>query len=139
MTCPLNIENVKLKRLVASTGFLLGIKDNPSIVKTTNRFRNPFDVSRRDLLDQIVRMRANYLQPSVANTKLIDDDARHSLPIGQMGNYQDYLKKMPVPLREIESTPVRQHMFGESHVNNDVITMSGLYYTIYNKLLARRD
>jgi hypothetical protein len=30
-----------------------------------------------------------------------------------MGNYQDYLKKMPVPLREIESTPVRQHMFGK--------------------------
>jgi len=31
-----------------------------------------------------------------------------------MGNYQDYLKKMPVPLREIESTPVRQHMFGKN-------------------------
>lgn len=31
-----------------------------------------------------------------------------------MGNYQDYLKKMPVPLREIESQPVRQHMFGMS-------------------------
>ena len=25
---------------------------------------------------------------------------------------QDYLKKMTPPLREIESTPVRQHMFG---------------------------
>lgn len=29
-----------------------------------------------------------------------------------MGNYQEYLKRMPTPLREIESTPVRQHMFG---------------------------
>ena len=58
-------------------------------------------------------MRANYLQPSVNYTKLIDEDSRHTLPIAQMGNYQDYLKKMPVPLREIESTPVRQHMFGE--------------------------
>jgi len=62
---------------------------------------------------QIVRMRANFLQPSI-HTKLVDDDSKHSLPIGQMGNYQDYLKKMPVPLREIESTPVRQHMFGKN-------------------------
>jgi len=52
------------------------------------------------------------MQPSI-HTKLVDDDSKHSLPIGQMGNYQDYLKKMPVPLREIESTPVRQHMFGK--------------------------
>ncbi len=58
-------------------------------------------------------MRANFLQPSI-HTKLVDDDSKHSLPIGQMGNYQDYLKKMPVPLREIESTPVRQHMFGKN-------------------------
>ena len=52
------------------------------------------------------------MQPSIVNTKLLDDNSKHSLPIGQMGNYQDYLKKMPVPLREIESAPVRQHMFG---------------------------
>jgi len=58
-------------------------------------------------------MRANFLQPFIANTKLIEDDSSHSLPIAEMGNYQDYLKKMPVPLREIESAPVRQHMFGK--------------------------
>lgn len=29
-----------------------------------------------------------------------------------MGNYQEYLKRMPNPLRELESAPVRQHMFG---------------------------
>ena len=57
-------------------------------------------------------MRANFLQPSI-HTKLVDYDYKQSLPIGQMRNYKDYLKKMPVPLREIESTPVRQHMFGE--------------------------
>lgn len=34
------------------------------------------------------------------------------MPVGQMGNYQEYLKRMPTPLREIESAPVRQHMFG---------------------------
>lgn len=36
----------------------------------------------------------------------------HSLPVGQMGNYQEYLKRFTPPLREIESIPVRQHMFG---------------------------
>lgn len=34
------------------------------------------------------------------------------MPVSQMGNYQEYLKRMPSPLREVESTPVRQHMFG---------------------------
>ena len=107
-------------------GFMLGIKDpivNGVAGKSSNnRFRNPFDISRKGVLDQIVRMRANYLQPSLNQTKLVDDDVRHSLPIAQMGNYQDYLKKMPVPLREIESTPVRQHMFGNPFkINKNMI------------------
>ncbi|KAF2356407.1 von Willebrand factor type A [Trinorchestia longiramus] len=76
-------------------------------------YRNPFDIPRQSLLDQLARMRANFLQPSVANLLLDrDQDQLHCRPIGQMGNYQDYLKKMPPALREIESTPVRQHMFG---------------------------
>jgi len=36
----------------------------------------------------------------------------HSMPVSQMGNYQEYLKRMTSPLREVESMPVRQHMFG---------------------------
>lgn len=36
----------------------------------------------------------------------------HSMPVSQMGNYQEYLKRIPSPLREVESTPVRQHTFG---------------------------
>lgn len=39
-------------------------------------------------------------------------DVVHSMPISQMGNYQEYLKKTQPQLREIESAPVRQHMFG---------------------------
>ena len=67
-------------------------------------------------------MRANFLQPSSRYSKLIDDDTRHSLPISQMGNYQDHLKKMPMPLREIESAPVRQHMFGNPFkINKNMI------------------
>ncbi|KAK8381703.1 hypothetical protein O3P69_015031 [Scylla paramamosain] len=76
-------------------------------------YRNPFDIPRSQLLDQLTRMRANFLQSSL--TLLLTDrdlDQLHCRPISQMGNYQDYLKKMTPPLREIESTPVRQHMFG---------------------------
>ena len=29
-----------------------------------------------------------------------------------MGNYQDYLKKQPPPLRELENAPARLHTFG---------------------------
>lgn len=39
-------------------------------------------------------------------------DLVHSMPVSQMGNYQEYLKRMTSPLREVESMPVRQHMFG---------------------------
>ncbi|XP_014272900.1 integrator complex subunit 6 isoform X1 [Halyomorpha halys] len=75
-------------------------------------FRNAFDIPRRSLLDQILRMRANFLNISPTHMKLQDDDVVHSMPISQMGNYQEYLKKTPPQLREVESTPVRQHMFG---------------------------
>jgi integrator complex subunit 6 len=80
--------------------------------KGRQSYRNPFDIPRHCLLDQVVRMRANFLQPALAHTKLIDDDFAHSMPVSQMGNYQEYLKRMQPQLREIESAPVRQHMFG---------------------------
>lgn len=79
--------------------------------RTKHTFRNPYDIDRKDLIDQIHLMRANFMQ-SPSRIKFKDEDQIHTLPVSQMGNYQDYLKKQPTPLREIESTPVRQHMFG---------------------------
>lgn len=54
-------------------------------------------------------MRNNFLQSDWISQDL---DSAHSLPISQMGNYQEYLKKQTPQLRELESAPVRQHMFG---------------------------
>ena len=54
----------------------------------------------------------------------MDSDSRHSLPISSMGNYQDYLKKQPTPLRELESQPVRQHMFGNPFKINKNMMMA---------------
>ncbi|XP_067008212.1 integrator complex subunit 6 isoform X2 [Anabrus simplex] len=92
-------------------GFVVGLMHGQN-QKSRKSYRNPFDIPRHCLLDQVSRMRANFLQPSVFHTKLLDEDHRHSMPVSQMGNYQEYLKNMPPQLREIESTPVRQHMFG---------------------------
>ncbi|XP_073957600.1 integrator complex subunit 6 isoform X2 [Choristoneura fumiferana] len=92
-------------------GFVVGLSRGRNKTQT-HAYRNPFDIQRRDLLDQVVRMRANFLQPSLAHTRLVDEDSLHSMPVAQMGNYQEYLKRMTPQLREIETQPVRQHMFG---------------------------
>ncbi|CAH2050265.1 unnamed protein product, partial [Iphiclides podalirius] len=92
-------------------GFVVGLSRGRHKAQA-HTYRNPFDIQRRDLLDQVVRMRANFLQPSLAHTRLVDEDSIHSMPVAQMGNYQEYLKRMTPQLREIESQPVRQHMFG---------------------------
>ncbi|XP_001605799.2 integrator complex subunit 6-B isoform X2 [Nasonia vitripennis] len=94
------------------SGFVVGLVKNHQQQRGAQSYRNAFDIPRKSLLDQVVRMRANFLQPGLSHTKLLDDDYVHSMPVSQMGNYQEYLKRMTPPLREIESTPVRQHMFG---------------------------
>lgn len=78
----------------------------------THRFRNAFDISRAQLLDQLSSMRTNLLQAKRQHIQLHDQDQLHSMPVGNMGNYQEYLKRMTPPLKELETTPVRQHMFG---------------------------
>lgn len=91
------------------TSFMVGVLRS---TRGQQCYKNAFDIPRRSLLDQVIRMRSNFLQQSHAHTKLLDDDYIHSMPIAQMGNYQEYLKRQQPQLREIESAPVRQHMFG---------------------------
>ncbi|XP_052005025.1 integrator complex subunit 6-like [Xyrauchen texanus] len=75
--------------------------------------RNPYDIPRAHLLDQLSRMRRNLLHASICILKGQDQDQLHSVPIAQMGNYQDYLKHCPAPLREAEpDQPKRLHTFG---------------------------
>ncbi|KAB5576687.1 hypothetical protein PHYPO_G00200760 [Pangasianodon hypophthalmus] len=75
--------------------------------------RNPYDVPRIQLLDQLSRMRRNLLNTSMCVLKGQDQDQLHSVPIAQMGNYQDFLKLSPAPLREADpDQPKRLHTFG---------------------------
>ncbi|KAH8300999.1 hypothetical protein KR044_010147 [Drosophila immigrans] len=82
-------------------------------------YRNPFDIPRRDLVDEIARMRETFLRP----TSLVAKDSGHCLPIAEMGNYQEYLKNKDNPLREIEPTNVRQHMFGNPYKKDKHMVM----------------
>ncbi|XP_013400785.1 integrator complex subunit 6 [Lingula anatina] len=111
--------SVLKEQLSEYSGFSLGVPDRDI---QPQMYRNPFDIPRTDLLDQISRMRANYLQPSPTGTRLVDDDQMHSIPVQEMGNYQEYLKKAPQPLREIDTQPVRLHMFGNPFkVNKNIM------------------
>ncbi|XP_030569088.1 integrator complex subunit 6 [Drosophila novamexicana] len=82
-------------------------------------YRNPFDIPRRDLVDEIARMRETFLRPA----SLVAKDSGHCLPIAEMGNYQEYLKNKDNPLREIEPTNVRQHMFGNPYKKDKHMVM----------------
>ena len=62
-------------------------------------------------------MRANLLK---TNKKLDSELGLHNQPVQMMGNYQEYLKRMPAPLRELETTPVRTHTFGNPFKVNKV-------------------
>merc|ERR1719232_2154365 len=105
-------------------GYMLALPGQRNI--ESHPLRNPFDIPRARMLDQLVRMRANLIGGGRGRTgvQMVDSDTRHSLPIGTMGNYQDYLKKQPMPLRELESQPVRQHMFGNPFKINKNLMMT---------------
>ncbi|XP_030420276.1 integrator complex subunit 6 isoform X5 [Gopherus evgoodei] len=76
-------------------------------------FRNAYDIPRRNLLDHLTRMRSNLMKITRKFLKGQDEDQVHSVPIAQMGNYQEYLKQIPSPLRELDSDqPRRLHTFG---------------------------
>lgn len=92
-------------------------------IQSTKNYRNPFDIPRRDLIDEISRMRDNFFKLPTCNINLLSKDAGHSLPIAEMGNYQDYLKRRESPLRELEPTNVRQHMFGNPYKRDKHMAM----------------
>lgn len=92
-------------------------------IQSTKNYRNPFDIPRRDLVDEIARMRDNFFKTPTSHINLYTKDAGHSLPIAEMGNYQEYLKNKETPLRELEPTNVRQHMFGNPYKKDKHMVM----------------
>lgn len=108
----------------------INIFENYAIVVPTifqqgpaKNYRNPFDVPRHDLIDEIARMRDNFYKLPTSSINVFSKDAGHCLPISEMGNYQEYLKNKETPLREIEPTNVRQHMFGNPYKKDKHMVM----------------
>lgn len=86
-------------------------------VKGRRMYHNAFDVPRSQLLNQIRKMRVNFQRVLSSNQltriRLQDKAELHNQPMSTMGNYQEYLKKLPQPLRELDpDTPKRLHTFG---------------------------
>ncbi|XP_005100225.1 integrator complex subunit 6 [Aplysia californica] len=115
-----NMASLKQELQHDYSGFTLAVED-PDI--KPQLYRNPYDIPRKCLIDQISRMRNNFLRTSVNSDSLVDLDERHRVPISQMGNYQEVLKKQPPALRELESTPTRLHMFGNPFKVNKQLTV----------------
>ncbi|KAJ8282794.1 hypothetical protein COCON_G00053130 [Conger conger] len=104
---PLRLADVNLKEFAGFQIALLNKDMKPQA------YRNAFDIPRRNLLDQVTRMRSNLLRTTQKLIRGQDEDYLHSIPVAQMGNYQEYLKMMPSPLREIDpDQPKRLHTFG---------------------------
>ncbi|KAG5843630.1 hypothetical protein ANANG_G00152980 [Anguilla anguilla] len=104
---PLRLADINFKEF---SGFQIALLNKDL---KPQAYRNAYDVSRRNLLDQLTRMRSNLLRTTQKLIRGQDEDYLHSIPVAQMGNYQEYLKMMPSPLREIDpDQPKRLHTFG---------------------------
>ncbi|XP_062521913.1 integrator complex subunit 6-like [Corticium candelabrum] len=89
------------KPMATDTGQLLGSDGLP--LKESVRvqsFRNPFDIPRSDLLDQLRAMRAAFYNFSSQGNAYVKE---HSVPVSQMGNYQEFRRQHHF-LREIDVT-----------------------------------
>lgn len=123
------VTHPQLRETFAKVHSELNLFENYTIVVPTmneqgpaKNYRNPFDIPRNDLIDEIARMRENFYKPSSA-ISLMSKDYGHCLPVAEMGNYQEYLKNKEAPLREIEPTNVRQHMFGNPYKKDKHMVM----------------
>jgi integrator complex subunit 6 len=55
-------------------GYIIG--SNAVRVSKSQSYRNPFDVPRRSLLDQLVRMRSNFTKPANTGRSLLHDEGK---------------------------------------------------------------
>jgi len=64
-----------------------------------------FDVDRKSILAQLNRMRISFAQSLKSGRPIHKEHVLHEQIISQMGNYQEYLKKSVVPLRDPHADP----------------------------------
>lgn len=106
-------NNKKSSKIIDAVNNGISISIGSTEVESVSNqsYRNPYDIPRTSLLGQVSRMRANFLHSSINTPHLIEEVDKHQVPIGQMGNYQQHLKKIN-PLRELDTGAVRTQLFG---------------------------
>ncbi|VDK78940.1 unnamed protein product [Litomosoides sigmodontis] len=110
-------------------GFQVQVDTPKMLIAPSLQFRNPFEIKRGRLFEQVQKMRINLMQQlnigqipvfeggrPGTSIKLQHAEDLHNLPISQMGNYQEYIKSLEAvgrgPLREVEPQAIRVHAFG---------------------------
>eukprot|EP01105_Mastigella_eilhardi_P018080 TRINITY_DN4177_c0_g2_i2.p1 TRINITY_DN4177_c0_g2~~TRINITY_DN4177_c0_g2_i2.p1 ORF type:complete len:703 (-),score=137.21 TRINITY_DN4177_c0_g2_i2:641-2548(-) len=117
-----------------------------SAVESVQVLRNAFDISRSDLLGAIVRLREQLFAangPSTDGTlfspsyfgpnPLRSTDAKHHVPISQMGDFQEFLQRQQVlrPVDEERERRNRRPLFGNPFriVDRDRVPLHFLQHT----------
>lgn len=124
------ISNPQIRDTFTKVHSEISLFDNYTIVVPAQieqgpakNYRNPFDIPRRDLIDEIARMRDNFFKIPTASINVTTRDFGHCLPISEMGNYQEFLKNKETPLREIEPTNSRPQLFGNPYKKDKHMVM----------------
>ncbi|VDN58662.1 unnamed protein product [Dracunculus medinensis] len=122
----------RIPRLISNENFQgmqISVSEPKILIAPSAQFRNPFEIKRKRLVECLAKMRLNLLQQLASgaipvfeggrpgmNLKLQHAEDLHSLPVGQMGNYQEYVKSLEAvgrgALREVEPQAIRVHAFG---------------------------
>ncbi|KHN74705.1 Integrator complex subunit 6-A [Toxocara canis] len=122
----------KLRRVCASEvfpGYQVQVGEPNVRLMPSMKFRNPFEIPRSQLIEQVEKMRVNlalHLRDTNVSAlvggrpgmsiKLQHAEDLHNLPVGEMGNYQEYVKGLEAtgrgPPREVEPQAIRAHAFG---------------------------
>ena len=84
-------------------------------IRVPAKDKNAFDIKRGDLLDRIQRMRTHVFTKDSYST----EEAKHNVPISQMGNFQDTMMKREVlrDVFEVEDSRKRP-IFGNPYRND---------------------
>lgn len=72
----------------------------PKYIRINFKFQEAFDVRRDAVCSALSRMRAAFRQCLSGGIQLHKEHLLHQQPQGTMGNYQDYVKNLPPPLRD---------------------------------------
>ena len=97
------------------SNFALTVNKHESSV--SDDYTNPFDIPRSRLLSHIYRLRSQIHSSETGADK-------HSIAVGQMGNYQEFVRCQTPPLRSIGNQPARINTFGNPFkVNKNLLSV----------------